>query len=320
MLRPKLLDPEASVDLVLHLHGHTSRSWDPFAGWRQHRKATPKGDDKQYRQVRDVDLDRIAQQMGATKNPQVMTILAQGVGHSEYGGLVPDTYVPEVLKRLEDIGELPKRKDGSRPTFNLILSGHSGAGATIAKALRAEVAAAQPPAAPKRGRKAPPPPPVPGMVPVEVVLFEAINGPGELSAVTEWVDLHLDRVGGALATETDPAKRAVIVAGCPILRAYRSRDMYVTMYDNLATHLRNQFAKPARITQLGADLDRVRARFKVEVIEGLTGSGGHEKSVGGLGTPEQGPLADALNARKDPTASKLLKVPPKEDEKNRRQN
>ena len=115
VLKPKLLSVDAPIDVLLHLHGYTSRAWDPYGGWRQSRKATTKGTDKDYRAVRDVDQDRIAQQIGAVKNPQILGILPQGVGHSQFNNLAPRTYVDAVLLRLEQINELPKPVSGHAP-------------------------------------------------------------------------------------------------------------------------------------------------------------------------------------------------------------
>jgi hypothetical protein len=290
VLKPAGLDVDSPIDVLLHLHGYTSRGVDPFAGWRQSRKQTTKGG-QPYHAVRDVDQDRIAQQIGAAKTTQTLGILPQGVGHSEFAGLVPRTYVDAVLKRLEEINELPAPKAGGR-VINLVLSGHSGAGATIARALRAEVATAG-----KQAKARPV-----ALNPVEVVLFEAINGSGEFSAVTNWIDLHLNRV---LAAE--PKNRSAAIAACPILRAYRSKDMYVKTYDDLNKHITEWFDNDQQGGKLDpADRSRLRQHFKVEVLEGITGQGGHEKVVGGLGKPEQGPLADALLARTDPSTSALL--------------
>jgi D-alanyl-D-alanine carboxypeptidase len=303
VLKPGGLNVNMPIDVLLHLHGYTSRAWDPYAGWRQSRKATTKGTNKDYHAVRDVDQDRIAQQIGAAGNPQVLGILPQGVGHSQFGNLVPRTYVDAVLDRLEGINELKKPVSGQRQ-INLVLSGHSGAGHTISAALRAEVAAA------KAAAKGKPTGKTPVLAPVEVVLFESINGAGELRAVTDWVDHHLNRVRAALLAARTPADRTAAITSCPILRAYRSRDMYVSMYNQLDDHIKNWFADADNSRVLGADIQRIRDRFKVEVLTGLTTGAGHEKVVGGLGKAEEGPLADALMARRDPSASKLVRGGP----------
>ncbi|HEY4994208.1 MAG TPA: hypothetical protein VII33_19230, partial [Nakamurella sp.] len=348
VLRPKTLDVNHPIDVLLHLHGYTSRRWDPAAGWRQAKVPVTK-DGKAYQPVRDVDQDRIEQQLATvtTSNPQTLGILPQGVGHSFFGpDFVPGAYINEVIMRLEQINELPKPTSGALQ-INLVLSAHSGGGHTVEKALRAEIDAPAKAAAAARaesraaarakrtGTSAPPTPPTPApgsssatspatpsrvpavINPVEVVLFEAINNPVELATVTEWVDLHLNRVKTALAGQTDPKERAMAIAACPILRAYRSRDASsdnVSRYNTRTEHIKAWFTRPAQGGGLPvADKDELHKRFKVEALEGVVNTkdlSSHEQVVAGLGTPEQGPLADALAARVDPGAAKLLKVAP----------
>ena len=308
MLKPKDLSrrvaPNQEVDVLLHLHGFTSRSWDPYAGWRQR---------KSDHTVRDVDLDRIEQQMDAaitaTNDANILGILAEGVGHSEFGGLVPSIYVPEVLRRLDEMNELTLAPD----QVNLILSAHSGGGRTVAKALRDELD----------------PPEVKGKATRQRAGAEGPRGrvvrghqrhergpkgkkpSGELDSVEAWVDHHLEKVRQVLSNTTAKAdERAKAIAECPTLRAYRSHDGYKSAYDKLDKHIHDWF--DAHGAELGPDEATVRAHFRVEVLEGITGKVdnliAHERLVGGLGDPVNGPLADALIARKNPsTAPKLMK-------------
>ena len=321
VLKPAGLDVNRPIDVLLHLHGYTSRRGDPAAGWRQSKVAVTK-DGKSYKPVRDIDQDRIAQQLATVtrSNPQTLGILPQGVGHSFFGAdFVPRTYIDAVVDRLQQIKELPAPTAGSLQT-NLILSAHSGGGHTVGKALRAELDAAKAEAkaaaqAAKKGGKAPAGPATPALNPTQVVLFEAINNGSELATVTEWVYLHLNRTRDALVAAGNPISKSLIIAGCPTLRAYRSRDGYKSAYDDLDAAIGRWFTTPALGGKLSTvEKDLLRQRFRVEVLHGVSnipkGLSGHEQVVGGLGTPEQGPLADALAARTDPSSSKLLKGPP----------
>lgn len=319
VLKPAGLAVDRPIDVLLHLHGYTSRRGDPAAGWRQSKVPVTRNG-KSYKPVRDIDQDRIAQQMATVTrtNPQTLAILPQGVGHSFFGAdFEPRSYIDAVVTRLQAVKELPVPAGGSLQT-NLILSAHSGGGHTVRKALRAELdaAKAQARAAARAAKKGQPPPgPAPALNPTQVVLFEAINNATELSTVVEWVYLHLNRTRDALNAAGNPISRIWAIAGCPTLRAYRSRAGYKSAYDDLDAAIRRWFSTPTLGGSLpAAEKDLLRDRFKVEVLHGVTnapgGLSGHEQVVGGLGTPEQGPLADALAARTDPSSSRLLKGPP----------
>jgi LAS superfamily LD-carboxypeptidase LdcB len=280
VLVPKGVSDKAPVTVLLHLHGYTSRTWDPYAGWRQRTDGT----------VRDVALDRLEAQINAAGDPQVVGILPQGVGHSEFGKMDPNAYVDEVLKKLASVGPaekipLPDPAKG----FRLILSAHSGGGHTVKNVLQAEG---------KPGAAAP----------AEVVLFEAINNAGEQKAVTDWAVGHLDRTLAAVAKAGDDAGKDAAVAACPVLRAYRSRKngIYATTYDGLKASLDGWFADPAHQSALGGRLAPLRDRFRVTVLQGTAD---HEQVVRGIGNdPAAGPMADALSAYRNPSKPSTLDV------------
>lgn len=318
VLKPAGLTVDRPIDVLLHLHGYTSRRGDPAAGWRQSKVPVTRNGTS-YKPVRDIDQDRIAQQLATVTrtNPQTLAILPQGVGHSFFGAdFEPRSYIDAVLTRLQAVNELPVPAAGSLQT-TLILSAHSGGGHTVRKALQAEIdaAKAQAKAAARAAKKGlPPPGPAPALNPTQVVLFEAINNAAELSTVIEWVYLHLNRTRDALAAAGNPISRVWAIAGCPTLRAYRSRAGYKNTYDDLDAAIRRWFTTPALGGSLpAAEKELLQDRFQVQVLHGITnksgGLSGHEQVVGGLGTPEQGPLADALAARTDPGSSRLLKGP-----------
>jgi hypothetical protein len=285
VLVPDVLDPRKPTAIMLHMHGYTSRDFDPYAGWRQR-----SGDNT----VRDVALDRIEQQMNAVGDPQIVGVLPQGVGHSEFGGLEPESYVDEVMRRLSQVAgkdriPVPDLSKG----YRLVLSAHSGGGHTVRRVLEQEG---------KPGKKGEPP----GIAPAEVVLFEAINNPSELKAVKAWVDHHLDRTLAEVKRAqqaNDPDGEAQAIAACPTLRAYRSASAaYRSAYNDLDSHIQQWFKDHA--DELGRFAARLQDHFRVAV---LAGTKRHEQTVRGLGDdPAGGPLADALGALDDPSrASKL---------------
>lgn len=276
VLIPAGMPRGAKVDVLLHFHGFGYRSGkkahDPYAGWRQ---------DKVTSTVRDVDQDRIEAQLQAAGATDMIAILPQGVSKSQFGGLVPSTYINDVFKRLDAIGALPATA-GTDPTTagpallknRVILSGHSGGGDRIGNLLNA-----------KTDDKA-----------AEVILFEGIHDRG--GAVAKWADTHVKRIAKALGKldPTQTAERQKEISTCPLFRAYYSvGGGYGGAHTALAEKLTKLFTDPSVVNGLGADLEAVRERFQIIPITGA----GHETIVRGLGNdPANGPLADAISARK----------------------
>jgi hypothetical protein len=295
VLIPPGIHPGMQVDVLFHLHGYSNRESDPHAGWRQHSTSGT---------VRDVDQDRIEAQLEAAKTTQLIAVMPQGIGSSEFGKLPVNDYVAEVLGRLAQVGEPPPKSGaGSQTTSGplkpsrLILSAHSGGGDRIAPMLSEST-----------GRNA-----------AEVILFEAIhvnpkkNWDG-VKPVVAWAKAHLQRVQKILANpNASQTARADAIAACPIFRGYystaqkgiRGSGGYAATYQRLERELDALFT-PQMVRDLGPDYDTVKARFKVQ---GITGAN-HETIVRGLGDdPEAGPLADALLAMR-PTGAKT-KAPDK---------
>ena len=134
------LVPTNRVQVVVHLHGLTSRDVDPFPGWRETnddpkseesqealeaaaKAAAPQASTKSKKEkakakpvpppgyvnplahkVRDVERDRIGEQIEAIADPQVMAVLPQGTGlggAAAFGkGFDADAIVGEILLRL----------------------------------------------------------------------------------------------------------------------------------------------------------------------------------------------------------------------------
>jgi hypothetical protein len=260
------LGPEKEVSVLLHLHGWGWRRGDPFPGWRERDK-----------KVRDIAQDRIAEQIEAAQNPQIIGILPQGVGTSYFGNLSSNAqaYIDEVLDRTVAVSKGTGIPVTEKPKWKLVLSAHSGGGGSVARMLGG------------------------GVKPAEVVLFDAINGKSDLKAVGDWADAQLNSVLGA-----PPDKRGDAVASCPVLRAYASeKSGYPKRYLKLKNRIDGWFATNG--DKLGPHQDAVRARFKVGVVKGAE----HETVVSGLDAPAAGPLADALRAIDRPTEPGLLDRP-----------
>ena len=112
VLLPAGLDTDHPVDVLFHLHGYTHRSSDPHAGWRQ---------DSSDATVRDVDQDRIEQQMEAARSNHMVAVMPQGIGASEFGKLPVDGYLTQVFAGLQAAGE-PKPKAAGGSTASPLLS------------------------------------------------------------------------------------------------------------------------------------------------------------------------------------------------------
>jgi hypothetical protein len=146
------LKVDQPVQVVVHLHGLTSRGVDPFPGWRETHDDPKASEVEPARQaakkagqpftnplagkVRDIERDRIVQQIEALDDPQVMAILPQGTG---LGGTAafgkdfnPDTLVSDVLKRL--VAE-KLISAAELPAYTIMLSAHSAGGSVVADVL-----------------------------------------------------------------------------------------------------------------------------------------------------------------------------------------
>lgn len=174
-LVPKLIETKSPVDVFFHLHGHTEKKSRGFAGWRQHRDTG---------KVRDVERDRIAQQIEAAKSSQIVGILPQGVGESEFGSIDPSAYTRDAFDRLTELGAWT----AAPPSFRLVLSSHSGSGFTAGRVLGVS-GKFKPPANVKT-----------------LVLFEALHAKkgkfNQADQFATWLEGMLD---GHLAALDDPA-------------------------------------------------------------------------------------------------------------------
>ncbi|HEY2595825.1 MAG TPA: hypothetical protein VGK33_18190, partial [Chloroflexota bacterium] len=266
-LVPKALNPTEPTDVLLHFHGFTNRSADPYAGWRQRDDGT----------VRDVAQDRIEAQMRASGATQTVAILPQGISHSQFGKVPTDPYISAVLDRLRGRG-VKLHKD-----YRVILSAHSGGGNTVIANLNKEAGG--------KGHHA-----------TEVVLFEAMWEGNQQQAVSAWATAHLDKAYETIVNASSEADKQAAVDACPVLRAYYSgaTAVYVRSYTALDGDLRAWFG--AHAGKLGKFADALRSHFQVRKVGGTN----HESLIHGLGGPEAGPLADALRAEHAPEAKSVL--------------
>ncbi len=223
-------NPKNPIQVILHFHGFGFRPGDPYAGYR------PRKDDT----VRDIALDHLEQQIGAvTGGTQVVAILAQGIGKSQFGKIPTFAYVRDVLGKTTD-GK-GRKIFGNVPPFSVVLSAHSGGGSTVRdklKAGEAETADRSRLSTAPRGKQK-------GvddsLAPVDlIVLFEALNGKSDVGAVETWVERQLQRLKPELAKT--PAEAATALAATPKLRGYfgsRASD-YKKRYTTLHGEIKNK--------------------------------------------------------------------------------
>jgi hypothetical protein len=312
-----LLDPAkppASVELLLHLHG-----WG--IGWRTRSKAGPeKG--MGAGTVRDEALNKIEAQLEASGRGQMMAVLPQGANKSQFGEKFnSDAYLKDVFDRLVAMKIWP----AAPKVGNLVLAGHSGAGATLSEMLKDKSRLPS-----TIGRLA------------EVVLFDAINGPVELKKTTEWVLAQLDTEAKAIAGESTKEKQLDFVTN----KGMRFRGYYTPKYWKQATkdgeklwldpptnkkpqYILDEDNKPkwfgygVQYEKLKADIDawfaalekkkvldpevfaKLRANYEVKQVgsgvthEGVIGSGKLQEALGGL------PSASSASPAPQPAVNRM---------------
>ena len=283
IVAPTNLDPTKAVDVMVQLHGYTETSKRPFAGWRQ-KKGTG--------EVRDVALDRVEAQIESLNQAQVVGILAQGGVRSQFGegddayGLDPVAYAKDVLAKAVTA----RVWKVAPPLGRTVLAAHSGGGHTVRTALSGELDRKQR----AKGRSAF----------AEVVLFDAITGPGELATTKAWV---LARLNADLAVLTDKGKtdvdKAAYLKTSTRFRGYYAT--YATSYKNLDEAICSWFRGHA--AELGTFGEDLWTHYQVmdtgvrheEVMRGA--------KAGDKKTPAaKGNIADALRALDNPTARRSM--------------
>jgi hypothetical protein len=271
------------VDALVHFHGLTGDIDErPYPGYREVTNPGKHGGSG----VRDVELDRVAQQIDAGGNPQVVGVLPQGTGLADFANLDPDTYTADMLavaKARRGWKEVPSK-------VSVMLSAHSAGGHTLAHALAADDAGR------KKGESA---------RLRRIVLFEA-NIPE--STVKGWVRGQLAALrkvlGQTLPEGADPAKldadklAAVRSTG---LKGYfhSSDDSYTDEYSSLKAWLPTQVEPLAKA--FPAFAGELRGRFSVTELgystKGEKVPSRHEHLIGGVSGGKgiaAGPLQDAM--------------------------
>jgi len=306
VLVPDTLDLDKPVQVILHFHGWGFRKGDPYAGYLIAAAKT----NSAAGTVRDVDQEHWEQQLSSLKGQgaQVMAILAQGRGKSDFSDFPTFEYVRDVLEK-SGRSELVKLAENAN--YSIVLSAHSGGGSTkVVPSLgrgeadtadRAALKSQQPDTAQARV--------VNMLQPVDlVVLYEALNGDGDVQAVMQWVNRQLDRLVPLLQQSPDRA-----LAATPTLRGYygKRKSGYRERYRWLACLIRE--AIEARVPEKFCP--SVADRFRIIEVSGPAGENvEHEQVISGIGAATSGSLADALRASRDPQSDRAQAVWPTDEE------
>ena len=209
--------PPDKVEVLLHLHGHN-------IGYRARKtQGSESGMDKGAMApgtVRDVTVDKIESQIEASSR-QMIGVLPQGTGVSEFGagGLDSTAFIKEALAKVAVELKWPK----TPAVGNVALSAHSGGGGRIAEML------------PVTGTT------MKGSLPAgmkELVLLDAINGPGELLRVKAWTINQLDLDLGNLSGKSEPDQLAYLKTSMRLRARYTPK--YPVLY-NEVTHAGKSF-------------------------------------------------------------------------------
>jgi hypothetical protein len=251
LAKPDAVPPE-EILVVLHFHGWTFRSWDPYAGYRIGKDMGNK--------VRDVDQEHLEQQIGAfakSNKVTVIGILAQGVGKSDFydkGAIPTYEYIRDVLLK----SKVPAlAKIAASEKYSVVLSAHSSGGSTqvipMMAGKEAETADRSRLASQEVGKDGRV---VDKLQPVKLItLVEALNGDTDVSLVMAWVNRQLDRLVPVLkaATSSSDAKALAERAATPKLRGYFG-DRAKSAYAGLYSKLNDQICSAKRCRRLGGPM------------------------------------------------------------------
>jgi hypothetical protein len=296
VLVPDALKPIMPIDVLVHLHGFTESTGRPFAGWRALNPSAKKttmrqGLDKEdMTPVRDVALDRAEQQLEASEYAQQMIVLPQGGLHSQFGtkgdyNFDSGAYVGEIITRL--INEnVWKPAPKNPPEVRVSMSGHSGAGSTLAKMARESI-----------NRQAGKEPGANSPLTGDLVIFDAINGDDQFQAFRDWALMRLDQDLAALKDKKTDADKLAYLKTAPKLRGYYAtvNGQYTNAYRDLNVAICGWFENATHAAELGTMAPRLRTNFSVVPIP-VT----HEELMRGVPAGEvragEGGILDALHA------------------------
>jgi hypothetical protein len=209
-LVPTSVDGTKPVEVFFYLHGYTIG----YRSEKGHEDAEP--DDAAIYNF-EGQLEAIGK-----SGRWLVGILPQGSLRSSFGAeLDIDKYIGAVFHKLKEMDIF--KVDVSAPS-NVLLAGHSGAGAPLATLGDAGLSGTKL-IAPKELR--------------EVVLFDAINGKHEFAGLKNWIDGKLAADVAAMSGKPEPAQVAYLKGGGVVrFRSYHSRSKgYVYWNGELQKHL-----------------------------------------------------------------------------------
>ena len=279
LIPPSVANDSRPVEVLVHLHGHG-------IGFRTQTKQLLK--DVRHAgtnvgEVRDVVIDKTDAQLAATGRHMV-AVLPQGGTHSEFGAnFDPKSYSEEAFGRLVDMGVWKHAPaiDG------VVLSGHSGAGATFASTMRSQSHR------PEYLR--------------EVVMFDSINGLGELKSIAGWLLRQLQFDLTALKAASVQDRQQLLSMGFRFRGYFSHNWIYPDMYKQLETQLNTWFERNDReLQQLGV-AGQLRQNY-LPIID--AGDVKHERIMG-----ENNRFVEALGALGPeaplaPSSAKAIVAPP----------
>jgi hypothetical protein len=308
VVMPDKVDPKRPVQVILHFHGWGFRGGtDPYAGYTVASGAmgAPHG---KAGTVRDVDQEHWEQQIGAVNKaraakdpdkpgPQTIAILAQGRGMSDFGNVPTFDYVADVFSKVPQLSGISD--------YTIILSAHSGGGATQ---IAPKVAAGDAPPADKSkvpGAKAGHAAPMPSDL---VVLFDAEG----IEATMSWVIGRIDDLAKGIAA--DPSKAESLIKGSQKFRGYFAKNgayqgRYVAANEKLCEALKGIPDRWSLVDTVDPGGTKAEDLFRIIKVDAPGVDHEHLISGGTGGPAEAGALADALNASTDPTGDRARALP-----------
>jgi hypothetical protein len=236
------------VEVLLHFHGRN-------IGYRERAAEGT---------VRDVEADMIEQQLaGSARN--IVAVLPQGrlqgdAQMTKFGIGDPTTYVNDVLELA--LPHLPANRqptDGKLEASRLVVSGHSGGGPYAAAYANY---AQQPSSTEQEWVDAPP-----------LLLFDGINGPGELQQLEQWLDAWLREDLRWLTAAADPSA-LLDRRGLKFRSTWGtgSDPVYKRMNESLHTWLTTWFKNNSALASVAA---KWRSQYRIQQFAGQ-----HDYQVG----------------------------------------
>ena len=314
VLVPDGLDATKQIEVMVFLHGWTEdASTRPYAGWRT-LDTKPAGLSDLRRgvdpallpgvpdiaPVRDVALDQIEQQLQESGQKQLVIVLPQGGLTSEFDkksarAFDSKSYISKIKTRLHTEGVWKDDKGNAvkdEPDVSrVIMAGHSGAGAALSDAAKA------------------------GDIKGDLVIYDAINGPGERKGYIEWAVRRLEEDLIAIKAAKTDADVLRYLQGAPKLRGYAtgyrkrtSEDKgYIVEYMKLDDAIQSWF--DASRTELGKWAGCLRRNYYFEYHDLL-----HEELMRGSSAAHEraantGNVLDAINALHAPAPASAAACP-----------